>query len=83
MQLKVPAAEYVDVSRPADTVTRLMALQRYTGFVHIQIDNETVFRGKLAGVTEERWMGGEQVDGIVTLIFVEVGAVTNAHQTVA
>ena len=81
LSLNVPDAEIVNFTTPSASARRLKAMQRLGAFVHLQLDNETFKRGKLAGVTETRWAGGNQRGGKIDLIFVEIGASQNAHQS--
>lgn len=81
LSINVPPAEIVNFTTPSRMAQRLRAMQRNPGFVRLQLDNETFKRGKLAGVSEQRFAGGNQYWGKIDIIFVEIGASSNAHQS--
>jgi hypothetical protein len=81
INIKVPETEIIGATTPSATARRLKAMQRYPGFVHLQTGNDEFLRCKFAGVTEKRWLGGGQRGGTVTVILAEIGASSNAHQS--
>jgi hypothetical protein len=81
INIKVPETEIMGATTPSATAERLKAMQRYPGFIRIQLANDAFLRCKLAGVTENRYLGGEQRGGTVKVILAEIGASSNNHQS--
>jgi hypothetical protein len=66
-----------------EMATTLRAMQRLRKMVHFQPNNYESFRGRIVGISEEAWPGGENFSSVMVLNFVEIGASSNLHQAVA
>jgi hypothetical protein len=66
-----------------EMATTLREMQRLRKMIHFQPNNYESFRGRIVGISEEAWPGGENFSSVMVVNFVEIGASINTHQVVA
>ena len=67
----------------AGCIQALREMQRLRKMIHFQPNNYETFRGRIVGISEEAWFGGENFSSVMVLNFVEIGASSNDYQDVA
>jgi hypothetical protein len=58
----------------------LRAYQRGNKMIQLQPNNFESIRGRIVGISEEAWVGGNEFSTVMVLNVVEIGASSNAHQ---